>query len=73
MAVAGPRIELGLSLEDAAKAIGIARQTLARYEINPLAVGEARRALIASFYRDLRAVRERARARRTPEDLRAAR
>lgn len=65
--MAGPssRAQLGLSLDDAARAIGVARPTLSRYEANPLAVTEPRRSRIAAFYRDLAAALERALARRS--------
>lgn len=61
-----PRLQLGLSLDDAAEAIGVSRGTLTRYELNPMAVGEALRKRIAAFYRDLHAARERARKRAEP-------
>ncbi len=38
-----------MSLDDAAEAIGVSRGTLTRYELNPMAVGEARRKRIAAF------------------------
>lgn len=67
MGVESPRLELGLSLDDAAEAIGVSRGTLTRYELNPMAVGEARRKRIAAFYRDLHATHARARKRAEPE------
>lgn len=67
MSEVSPRLELGLSLDDAAEAIGVSRGTLTRYELNPMAVGEARRKRIAAFYRDIQGARERARKRAEPE------
>lgn len=63
MGEVSPRLELGLSLDDAAEAIGVSRGTLTRYELNPMAVGQARRDRISAFYRDLRTARDRARKR----------
>lgn len=67
MGEVNPRLDLGLSLDDAAHAIGISRGTLTKYELSPMAVGEALRRRIAAFYRDLAATRERARKRAEPE------
>lgn len=67
MAEVSPRLELGLSLDDAARTVGVSRGTLTRYELNPLAVGEPRRKRIGAFYRDLQSVLERAHKRALPE------
>lgn len=58
-----PRAELGISLRRAAELVGVCRPTLARYEINPLAVGAPVRARCDAFYRDLRKLLERAESR----------
>jgi predicted transcriptional regulator len=64
MTASSPRVDLGLSLVDAASLIGVGRETLTRYELDPMAVGESRRRRIAAFYRDLQWTIERARKRR---------
>lgn len=46
-----PRARLGVSLDRAARLIGVSRGTLSLYEANPESVGPALRARIEAVYR----------------------
>lgn len=59
------RVKLGISLDTVAELAGVTRQTLTRFELEPTAVkSESKRARLAALYKDLRAIIERAEARR---------